>query len=117
MTDIRSVSSFDRFASVDAHLWPPEEAKLNPLIIRYCPCRLDVQSVLQFDALLLLHQGYLAMDLRSGHRPPPSPPLADCRSEQVNGPAAKVKEKLFQSDVNAGRICTNESEENSKDCF
>jgi hypothetical protein len=46
--------------------------------------RLDVQSVLQFDALLLLHQGYLAMDLRSGHRPLPSPPLADCRSEQVS---------------------------------
>ena len=47
-------------------------------------CSLDVQSVLQFDALLLLYQGYLAMDLRyrGGHHLPPAIP-ADCRTEQV----------------------------------
>jgi hypothetical protein len=42
-----------------------------------------VQSVLQFDALLLLYQGYLAMDLRMGRRWPLAPLTADCRTEQV----------------------------------
>jgi hypothetical protein len=40
--------------------------------------------VLQFDALLLLYQGYLAMDLRhrAGQHSLPAIP-ADCRTEQV----------------------------------
>jgi hypothetical protein len=49
----------------------------------YAYCSLDVQSVLQFDALLLLYQGYLAMDLRMGRRWPLAPLSADCRTEQV----------------------------------